>query len=58
MKKIKYIFLAFMTVVMLSNVLWGNFSIEELRMFVVKFIALISLTYAVSEFIDYIYEQK
>ena len=58
MKKMKNTYLTFMTVVMLSNVIWAEFSIEELRMFVVKFTTLIALTYAISEFIDYIYESK
>ena len=58
MKKLKYAFLAFMTVVMLSNVMWAPFSIEELRMFVVKLTAFITVSYSMMEFMEYVYEEK
>ena len=57
MRKIKYAALAFFTMVMISNVLWASLSIDELRIFVVKFTALIAVTYAGTEFIEYIYEE-
>lgn len=58
MRKIKYAALAFFTVVMISNVLWDtSLSIDELRIFVLKFTALIAVMYAGAEFIEYIYEE-
>ena len=58
MKKLKYAFLAFMTVVMLSNVMWAPFSVDELREFVVKIIALVAASYSMMEFMEYVLEQK
>ena len=54
MKKLKYAFLAFMTVVMLSNVMWAPFSVDELREFVVKIIALVAASYSMMEFMEYV----